>query len=77
MNIGDARVSTGEQTLDLQLNALANDGCERVFTETASGTPSAVLVDADGKIASDVAVGAPAVLALAGAGQGETPSRDG
>ncbi|HEY6582021.1 MAG TPA: TlpA family protein disulfide reductase [Rubrobacter sp.] len=33
----------------------------------ASGTPSAVLVDADGKVASEVAVGAPAVLELAGA----------
>jgi peroxiredoxin len=32
-----------------------------------SGTPSAVLVDERGKIASEVAVGAPAVLALAGA----------
>ena len=30
----------------------------------ASGTPSAVLVDADGKIASGVAVGAPSVLGL-------------
>jgi len=35
----------------------------------ASGTPSAVLVDAEGKVASDVAVGAPAVLELAGAEQ--------
>jgi peroxiredoxin len=32
----------------------------------ASGTPSAVLIDAKGNIASQVAVGAPAVLALAG-----------
>ena len=32
----------------------------------ASGTPSAVLVDADGRVASNVAVGAPAVLELAG-----------
>jgi peroxiredoxin/uncharacterized membrane protein YphA (DoxX/SURF4 family) len=32
----------------------------------ASGTPSAVLVDAQGRVASSVAVGAPAVLALAG-----------
>ena len=32
-----------------------------------SGTPSAVLVDEEGKIASEVAVGAPAVLGLAGA----------
>ncbi len=37
MNIGYARVSTGEQTLDLQLDALHKDGCERVFTETTSG----------------------------------------
>jgi len=33
----------------------------------ASGTPSAVLVDAEGKVASNIAVGAPAVLELAGA----------
>jgi peroxiredoxin len=32
----------------------------------ASGTPSAVLVDAEGKVASEVAVGAPAVMELAG-----------
>jgi thiol-disulfide isomerase/thioredoxin len=38
----------------------------------ASGTPSAVLVDAEGRIASEVAVGAPAVLDLAGASQAET-----
>jgi peroxiredoxin len=31
----------------------------------ASGTPSAVLVDAEGKVASEVAVGAPGVLELA------------
>jgi peroxiredoxin len=33
----------------------------------ASGTPSAVLVDAESKVASEVAVGAPAVMELAGA----------
>ncbi len=32
----------------------------------AGGTPSAVLIDAEGKIASEVAVGTPAVLELAG-----------
>ena len=32
----------------------------------ASGTPMAVLVDAEGKVASELAAGAPAVLALAG-----------
>ena len=34
-----------------------------------SGTPSAILIDAEGKIASEVAVGAPSVLALASAKQ--------
>jgi peroxiredoxin len=37
----------------------------------ASGTPSAVLVDAEGKIASEVGVGAPGVLELAGTRQAE------
>jgi thiol-disulfide isomerase/thioredoxin len=37
----------------------------------ASGTPSAVLVDAEGKVASEVAVGAAAVLELAGARRAE------
>jgi peroxiredoxin/uncharacterized membrane protein YphA (DoxX/SURF4 family) len=38
----------------------------------ASGTPSAVLVDAEGRIASEVAVGTPAVLGLAGASRAES-----
>ncbi len=32
----------------------------------ATGTPSAVLVDAEGRVASEIGVGAQAVLALAG-----------
>src|SRR6266550_1181043 len=37
MIFGYARISTGDQTLHLQEDALRQAGCERLLTDTASG----------------------------------------
>ena len=41
MLIGYARVSTPDQRLDLQQDALRHVGCERIYTDTASGAKTA------------------------------------
>jgi len=40
MNIGYCRVSTTDQTLDLQKDELIKAGCERIFEDVASGAKS-------------------------------------
>jgi DNA invertase Pin-like site-specific DNA recombinase len=41
MKIGYARVSTRDQNVDLQLDALKGAECEKIYTDTASGARSA------------------------------------
>lgn len=41
MLVGYARVSTSDQNLELQLEELRRHGCERVFTDQATGTNTA------------------------------------
>ncbi len=55
------------QAMELRSSVLLDQAGMRVGRLFgATGTPMAVLVDAEGKIASELAAGAPAVLALAG-----------
>jgi DNA invertase Pin-like site-specific DNA recombinase len=43
MRIGYARVSTKEQSFDLQLDALRKAGCKKIYQETVSGAKAARL----------------------------------
>jgi thiol-disulfide isomerase/thioredoxin/uncharacterized membrane protein YphA (DoxX/SURF4 family) len=69
-------VSTGTEEANRDMKLSSNVLLDQQFAAGrafgASGTPSAVLVDAEGRIASEVAVGAPAVLGLAGASRAES-----
>jgi DNA invertase Pin-like site-specific DNA recombinase len=38
MKIGYARISTGEQSLDLQIDSLKKAGCKKIFTDELSGS---------------------------------------
>jgi DNA invertase Pin-like site-specific DNA recombinase len=40
MQIGYAQVSTQDQNLELQRNALIDDGCERIFDDKSRGSRS-------------------------------------
>ena len=46
MLIGYARISTEDQKLDLQHDALRATGCEKIFDETASGASNRLPVRA-------------------------------
>jgi peroxiredoxin len=54
------------RAMGLRSPVVLDDGFAVASSFGANGTPSAVLVDAENKIASDVAVGATAILTLAG-----------
>jgi thiol-disulfide isomerase/thioredoxin len=74
-------VSTGSaeenRAMGLRSPVLLDQGFSAGMAFGANGTPSAILVDGKGKIASELAVGAPAVLALAGLQPGSTQQSTG
>ncbi|MBA2469400.1 MAG: TlpA family protein disulfide reductase, partial [Chloroflexia bacterium] len=73
-------ISTGtveaNRVMGIQSTVVLDQGFETGRAFGAGGTPSAVLIDSEGQIASEVTVGAPAVLALAGTSAGQAGSAD-
>jgi peroxiredoxin/uncharacterized membrane protein YphA (DoxX/SURF4 family) len=72
-------VSTGtveeNRAMGLRSTIVLDEGFSAGSTFGANGTPSGVLLDAKGRVASELAVGAPAVLALAGLDSPSTQPR--
>jgi protein-disulfide isomerase len=66
-----AGTTEDNRAMDLRSTVVLDQGFDIGRAFGASGTPSAVLVDSEGKVASEVAVGVPAVLELAGARHSE------
>ncbi len=74
-------VSTGDaeanRAMGLRSTVVLEPAFEVGYSFGANGTPSAILVDEEGKIASELAVGGPAVLALLGAAQTQAVTNGG
>lgn len=66
VSIGSAE---SNEAMGLKSTVVLDQGFSTGSNFGASGTPMGILIDVQGKIASELAVGAPAVLALAGAGK--------
>jgi len=45
MKIGYARVSTGDQNLDMQMDALNKIECDKIFTDKMSGEVRTLLIE--------------------------------
>ncbi|MCP4407407.1 MAG: recombinase family protein, partial [Gammaproteobacteria bacterium] len=59
MKIGYARVSTDEQNLDLQIDALKGAGCEKIFTDDGV---SGITIERDGLSQAILGIGQGDVL---------------
>ncbi len=65
MKIGYARVSTDEQNLDLQIDALKGAGCEKIFTDEGV---SGITIERDGLSQAILGVGEGDILVVLEAG---------